>query len=802
MKKLEGLKLTKQIICIITVLMLCNFIIPNYSYAVATEGGGKLLEHVSQFFCFIPDTVINFLQEMFITPQNIKVSAGNYKILYSPGTIFSGQIPAFDINFIKPVNKDAETKVDINKIGKKISLGKAKFVEELDDTQNNQIIENIKNSYNYSDDMKVEIDLEALKYAESGQAGTEIVKIGETHYNASEIQINLAWVNPETSTLYVIIEHKYKQVNPGENAVEFNISKKYFYEMDLSMREYESLAFILQNPIATWYNALRRIALVGLLSVLVYIGIRIVLTSTSVKDKAKYKAMLKDWLVALCLLFALHYIMNITVTVVNKINDVLSISVVGEGGQDVLMSSIRNKIAIGADWSAVLTYVVMYNVLTVYIIIYTIQYIKRVIYLGFLTMIAPLITLTYPIDKIKDKKSQAFDMWIKDYIFFTLIQVLHLLIYYVFLGSALDLSSQGNWLFAIVAIGFITKAEKIMKKMFGFEKSKSMGALAAGATGALVMNVLNKVKAPKKEEKGKSSGEPKQKTNNIRTATVNPIAVLTTRGEGASQNRVENSNEFFESPQTNGLFNNNPQEVNRPNTSRKTNSRKHGSKMPETIENNKVKRSITKGGWALTKKYGGKVLKAMPGATLGALLGGTGAIVGLSAGIAQGDLMAATTGLFVGGKAGYSLGQRGVNTASKIADKVKSTADSVVDTYREGAYGEEYARNARFDKEFRNSSDYAKLKQNPNFSDEKVQQMLDAGITDFKRMDKILKNNAKHPRKYSMQKAIAYSEMAATCKKEILYDNDNFIRFCNDKNITELSQEELEKLRGCIVEFK
>ena len=38
-------------------------------------------------------------------------------------------------------------------------------------------------------------------------------------------------------------------------------------------------------------------------------------------------------------------------------------------------------------------------------------------------------TMEELLDKIKDSKSQAFDMWIKDYVFFSLIQVVHLLIY-------------------------------------------------------------------------------------------------------------------------------------------------------------------------------------------------------------------------------------------------------------------------------------------------------------------------------------------------------------------------------------
>ena len=57
----------------------------------------------------------------------------------------------------------------------------------------------------------------------------------------------------------------------------------------------------------------------------------------------------------------------------------------------------------------------------------------------------------------------------------------------------MDLADRGNWVFALVAIGFIVPAEKLIKKMFGFEKSKTLGALAAGASGALVMNAINKL---------------------------------------------------------------------------------------------------------------------------------------------------------------------------------------------------------------------------------------------------------------------------------------------------------------------
>lgn len=83
----------------------------------------------------------------------------------------------------------------------------------------------------------------------------------------------------------------------------------------------------LRSIIAGWYVTLRTIAVVGLLSVLIYVGIRIIISSTA-SDKAKYKQRLVDWVVAFCLLFFMHYIMAAVCTVVDKVDDMLGENVI------------------------------------------------------------------------------------------------------------------------------------------------------------------------------------------------------------------------------------------------------------------------------------------------------------------------------------------------------------------------------------------------------------------------------------------------------------------------------------------
>ena len=102
--------------------------------------------------------------------------------------------------------------------------------------------------------------------------------------------------------------------------------------------EQKSSALTLQPIVSTWYYALRNLAIVALLSILVYVGIRI-LISSSAEDKAKYKQRLLDWLVAMCLLFFMHYIMAFAVTITEEItkaivpmNDEYGIIIGSSGG--------------------------------------------------------------------------------------------------------------------------------------------------------------------------------------------------------------------------------------------------------------------------------------------------------------------------------------------------------------------------------------------------------------------------------------------------------------------------------------
>lgn len=187
----------------------------------------------------------------------------------------------------------------------------------------------------------------------------------------------------------------------------------------------ESIANKLAPTISKWYKTLRTISLVGLLSVLVYISIRMIISSSS-KDSAKYKKMFVDWLVAICLIFILHYVMAFVLQTISSINNFFPGY---ENGVDKIFSNIRYEADKSYSVMQMFACTVMYVALVILTCTFTIQYLKRVIYMAFLTMIAPLICLTYPLDKIKDGQAQALSMWLREYIFNALLQPMHLIIY-------------------------------------------------------------------------------------------------------------------------------------------------------------------------------------------------------------------------------------------------------------------------------------------------------------------------------------------------------------------------------------
>lgn len=338
----------------------------------------------------------------------------------------------------------------------------------------------------------------------------------------------------------------------------------------------QSTAIALGKTISKWYYNIRNIALVIMMLILMYIGIRMMLCSIA-SEKSKYKKMLSDWVISMCLVFVLHYIMVFAVNVNESIIKLITtatdkekyvVALTNVKDKDNFVSAIEKddkynlkQFLCDADGNAVydedtgekitgsgdatqfiyptnlvgrmrldaqmqdgtseyIGYAIAFIILVMYTCFFVFTYLKRVIYMAFLTVIAPLVAMTYSLDKISDEKAQAFNMWLKEYIGNLLIQPVHLLLYMILISMSFDLASQ-NIVYTLVAMGFLMPAEKLIRSMFGLDKAKTPGFLGGATGAALAMNTMqslsrfagkgpgSKGNKPMKMAKNESEDDPK-----------------------------------------------------------------------------------------------------------------------------------------------------------------------------------------------------------------------------------------------------------------------------------------------------
>ena len=576
----------------------------------------------------------------------------------------------------------------------------------------------------------------------------------------------------------------------------------------------KSIVEQLRDTVATWYVALRNIAIVGLLSALLYIGIRIVISS-SAGDKAKYKQFFVDWVVALCLIFFLHYIMAFTMTMSETVTDVLAGDRTNQGrikevnirltetdgtttfkdsGTEVCFSSNFTGVArMKADYQGgtlKIGYSILYIALTVYTVYFAFVYLKRLLMLAFFTIIAPLVALTYPLDKIKDGKAQAFNYWFKEYMFYALLQPLHMLLYTVFVSSALSVAAN-NLLYAIVALAFIVPAEKIVKQMFGIKGNteSALGGFAGGALASQAFNMLKKGPPPPKKGGDGPKGEKGIRLNNPNkpnamdtladdaiglnpaesaAQTVTAAGVGAAAGAATAQNDSDNErpvsemslDEIAAAQEQNGQLeadqtarentqqqNQNPDNTNANGDNQNEDpfaaARAKANSRQGNIGTAINRRVQSAGGYSGIAKSIGKTGAKLAGraammTTMGAL--------GLGVGIVGGDMSDTLKGLGAGLTAGYATGGR-LNSAIGNTITGNNAAGRFIDEALHGTGPEkqrnDYIKSYMSSKENRNRL----IEKNPTMNKSELDAELrqraelsyDSGVTDAKKLDRAVK---------------------------------------------------------------
>ena len=321
----------------------------------------------------------------------------------------------------------------------------------------------------------------------------------------------------------------------------------------------------LRDNVAVWYVAIRNLSAIALAIILLYVGIRMAISSVA-EDKAKYKKMLANWVVSLALLFTLHFIMEGVIAINNALVNIMynstktTLSTGATNFEDTMNLFIGKAYDIKVDTMSGIAYAFIYLMLSIITFIFLLTYIKRMITIAFLIMIAPIITITYSIDKMGDGKSQALNNWMKEFIYNILIQPFHCIIFLSLVNTAFELlnntnPNNGNLVsgvandinlgppvLAIMMVIFMYQAEDIIKNIFNFQASSMPKTIAQGAMFATAISAIGKGKGKASAGGGGSSGKKMPKFANSQGKNGNTPNGSTPNTRTASSNTQQNTN--------------------------------------------------------------------------------------------------------------------------------------------------------------------------------------------------------------------------------------------------------------------
>ncbi len=241
-----------------------------------------------------------------------------------------------------------------------------------------------------------------------------------------------------------------------------------------------SLTGIIRELVSNWYYIFRTITIIALLIILIYIGVKIAITSIA-EEKATYKEALKNWLVAFIIVFAMPYIMIL----IMQINESL-VSMFAGLGKDLNLYETVREMTWSIKMSVGVIATILYVTLVYYLVKFIILYLKRLFVTIVLIIIAPLVAGKYAYDKIRGGKGDnSLSKWLQEYTFSVMMQTVHALVYTVFISMTINISASAQegpilatLILSLIFFNFMTKSEKIVRGVMslkGGNKAVSFG---------------------------------------------------------------------------------------------------------------------------------------------------------------------------------------------------------------------------------------------------------------------------------------------------------------------------------------
>lgn len=320
--------------------------------------------------------------------------------------------------------------------------------------------------------------IEALLEAPPTSSSGKRVTVESIFFNKIPI-LDANFFDFENAGGYSLKKEVVGPVQPGEESLE-------------PINDPENIVYVLRQNLVNWYNIIRNLSIALMLFILIYMGIRIAISSSSEK-KADYKKALTSWLVGFIVVLFIHLFMyvimdmnkyavnlleNLSQTAVTDLEykDETVDTLVKQSNQELnLYDAVRIK-AYSWDFTEAMPATIIYLFLIYLLIRFILIYLKRLFTIYILAITGSFMGVKYALEKIGGKKSGTLNKWFKEYAFNVLLQTVHAFLYVLYMSVALSVAetSLAGFLVCLVILNAMLKADKIFMKIFGLDKAGSL----------------------------------------------------------------------------------------------------------------------------------------------------------------------------------------------------------------------------------------------------------------------------------------------------------------------------------------
>lgn len=262
----------------------------------------------------------------------------------------------------------------------------------------------------------------------------------------------------------------------------FSIQKLVFNKIEIFNIDFFSESFYdsdttksLKTNIAEVYHTMRNMAIILMLIILVYTGIRMAIASVA-ETKARYKQMLMAWASAFVILLVLQYVMIAILAISQAVMDLFEVILKGICGDEVVIFEdylLENATTSTAKGFSMLIPSILYWVIVFYQVKFFWMYFKRFFSTAFLVVISPLVLAQHAFDKITDGNAGAFKVWITEFALNVVMQPIHAVVYSIFMVIAANIMESAP-LMAVIFFAALSRTERVIRNMLSIKKSNTV----------------------------------------------------------------------------------------------------------------------------------------------------------------------------------------------------------------------------------------------------------------------------------------------------------------------------------------